>query len=227
MSRGDTNLPPATDAPRTPGTPDDLPLRRISDARTLRALTHPIRVALIEMLSIRGPMTATEAGERLGESPASCSFHLRQLARYGFVEEAGGGKGRARPWRMTQIGMTFSSVHADPETQVAAAALWRLIRGRQVARYETWRQSQASYPDAWREAGIDMENVLWVTPEELDALGRRLGDELITLYRDRLTDPAQRPEGSLPVELLVLGYPIEPPAASGTDPDAGTDTGPA
>lgn len=60
----------------------------------MRALAHPVRSSLLELLIIDGPITATEAGERLGESPTTCSFHLRQLARYGFVEEAGGGPGR-------------------------------------------------------------------------------------------------------------------------------------
>ena len=55
-----------------------------------------------------GAMTATELGERIGETPTTCSFHLRQLAKYGFVEEAGGGQGRSRPWRMTGIGWSFS-----------------------------------------------------------------------------------------------------------------------
>jgi DNA-binding transcriptional ArsR family regulator len=189
-------------------------LREVSDARTLRALTHPIRVALIEMLSIYGPTTATEAGERLGESPASCSFHLRQLEKYGFVEEAGGGRGRARPWKMTRIGMTFSNVHEDAEAQLAAAALSRLLRGRQLERYEAWLQGQASYPEQWRGAGIDLETVFWMTPEELNGLGQRFLDELVMLYRDRLTDPSRRPAGALPVELLVLGYPMEPPSAA-------------
>ncbi len=71
-------------------------LRQVSDARTMRALAHPVRIALLEMLSLEGAMTATEIGERISESPTTCSFHLRQLAKYGFVEEAGGGKGRAR-----------------------------------------------------------------------------------------------------------------------------------
>ncbi|HXC45240.1 MAG TPA: helix-turn-helix domain-containing protein, partial [Solirubrobacteraceae bacterium] len=74
-------------------------VRELSDARTMRALSHPVRLALIETLGLAGPLTATQAGERIGESPTTCSFHLRQLAKYGFVEEAGGGSGRARPWR--------------------------------------------------------------------------------------------------------------------------------
>src|ERR1019366_5338154 len=90
-------------------------LREISDARTLRALAHPVRLALIETLSIEGPMTATEAGERIGESPTTCSFHLRQLAKYGFVEEAGDAPGRRRPWRLVSQGVRFSAAAGDPE----------------------------------------------------------------------------------------------------------------
>ena len=83
-------------------------VRELTDSQTLRALTHPVRIALIEALLLGGAMTATEVGERIGESPTTCSFHLRQLAKYGFVEEAGGGKGRSRPWRLTSIGMQFA-----------------------------------------------------------------------------------------------------------------------
>src|SRR5580698_10256418 len=71
-------------------------VRQLTDSRTLRALTHRVRIALIEALLLGGAMTATEVGEQIGESSTTCSFHLRQLAKYGFVEEAGGGKGRSR-----------------------------------------------------------------------------------------------------------------------------------
>src|SRR5919108_2121595 len=71
----------------------------LTDPRALRALAHPIRLALLGALRREGPLTATQAGALVGESAASCSFHLRQLAKYGLVEEAGGGRGRERPWR--------------------------------------------------------------------------------------------------------------------------------
>ena len=70
-------------------------VKRMTDPRALRALAHPLRLSLLGMLRTEGPLTATRAGELLGESSASCSFHLRQLAKYGLVEEAGGGRGRA------------------------------------------------------------------------------------------------------------------------------------
>src|SRR6202020_16347 len=78
-------------------------INRLTDPKALRALAHPIRMSLVGMLRVHGPLTATKAAELLGESSASCSFHLRQLAKYGLVEEAGGGKGREGPWRATTM----------------------------------------------------------------------------------------------------------------------------
>ena len=67
------------------------------DARTLRGLAHPVRVRIIGMLRQDGPSTATKLGERLGLSSAATSYHLRQLATYGFIAEADElGQGRER-----------------------------------------------------------------------------------------------------------------------------------
>jgi DNA-binding transcriptional ArsR family regulator len=188
-------------------------LREISDARTFRALSHPVRLALIETLAIEGPLTATEAGEKIGESPTTCSFHLRQLARYGFVEEAGGGKGRARPWRLATLAMQSANVHDDPETEIAATALAGLLRERQLERYRTWLSTKASYPREWREAANEGDYLFWVTPGELTDLNRKLADMLIPRASERLADPDTRPPGALPVELLLLTYPVAPPPA--------------
>jgi len=189
-------------------------LRNITDARTMRALAHPVRIALIETLILGGAMTATQVGERIGESPTTCSFHLRQLAKYGFVEEAGGGKGRARPWRVTSIGMSFGSVHDDPDIEIAADLLLRLVRERQLSRYQTWLQTSASYPRPWRDAAGDSEYLFYLTPEELRELNDELSELLLPRYRERITDPAQRPAGSAPVELLLFSFPIGQPAAA-------------
>lgn len=190
------------------------PLRRLSDAETLRALAHPVRIALVEVLTVYGPLTATEAGERIGETPTTCSFHLRQLARYGFVEEAGGGKGRARPWKMTSIGMTFAATHEDAETQVAARVLGRMIRERQLERFHRWEETRADYPREWQDSAISDEYIFYLTPEELAALGAELLALLRPKVQQRLADPSKRPPGSLPVELLVLGYPIGTPGGT-------------
>src|SRR3984885_8421997 len=108
--------------------------REVADPQTMRALTHPVRQALIELLVAEGPLTATQAGERIGEPPNTCSFHFRQLAKYGFVEEAGPAPGRARPWRLTTFRMHFTDLHDDADTAVAARGLDRLLRERYFAR---------------------------------------------------------------------------------------------
>jgi DNA-binding transcriptional ArsR family regulator len=183
--------------------------RRIDDAVTLRALAHPVRLALIEHLTVRGPLTATEAAELVGESPSACSFHLRQLAKYGFVEEAGEGIGRRRPWRVTRYGMSIDSDAGDPAARRAGGEVVRLLRDRQLDRYRRWAAERVTWPEPWRRAAIDDEYAFWVTPAELDALHEELGARLFALGKERLSDPASRPEGALPVELLLLAYPME------------------
>jgi DNA-binding transcriptional ArsR family regulator len=204
--------------PQQPPLPE---LRKITDAQTMRALAHPVRIALIEELGIAGPMTATAAGERIGESPTTCSFHLRQLAKYGFVEEAGGGKGRARPWRMTSIGMSFSPAHDDPDAEMAASALSRVLRERQLGRYQTWLQTKAAYPRRWREAADESEWGAYLTAEELDQLNEEIVTLLRSRFHERLTDPSKRPPGSALVEMLIFSYPVSPPAAIGDEPAEG------
>ncbi|WP_116066593.1 winged helix-turn-helix domain-containing protein [Asanoa ferruginea] len=76
---------------------------RLQGAAAMRALAHPTRIALIEALRLHSTLTATEASSLIGESPTNCAFHLRALARFGFVEEVGAGPGRRRPWRALDV----------------------------------------------------------------------------------------------------------------------------
>ena len=98
--------------------PRERTVARLTDPRALRAYAHPVRMALVGLLRTEGPLTATRAAELLGESSGTCSFHLRQLAKYGLVEEAGGGTGREKPWRATA---TSTDWDADGTPEGAAA----------------------------------------------------------------------------------------------------------
>lgn len=185
------------------------PLRELTDPRTMRALAHPLRLRLLELLAHEGELTATEAGERLGESPASCSFHLRQLAKYGFAEEAPREGGRRRPWRRKGTGVTFSDVHDDPETREAAIALSRVLRDRNLARAQRGLDASPAEPPEWRRAIGAGDYTLYVTPDEL----RAVQDEIVAVwrrYQDRIEDPAKRPEGSRPIQMLSMAYPYRP-----------------
>jgi hypothetical protein len=173
----------------------------------MRALTHPVRLALLEVLLLEGPLTATAASELIGEPPNTCSFHLRQLAKYGFVDEAAPGPGRNRPWRLTTIGLHFSSVNADPETRVAARGLQRMLLERYLARVQDFFDNQSDYPAEWREASGASEFILHVSPDELGAMKAEI-DAVLNRYRDRLKDPTLRPIDSAPVQALLFAYPL-------------------
>jgi predicted ArsR family transcriptional regulator len=184
----------------------------ITDARAMRALAHPLRVALLEAVRRDGEITATRAAELLGESPGNMSWHLQTLAKYGFVEEAGGGRGRSRPWRATNDGETFRDDELDLDAAVAGEALARTILERTFNQMRDWMSRRASYPEKWRNAGFMTNSVKYLTADELSAIM----DEIVTIfdrYADR-DDKAKRPDGALPVRLYAHGHPL-PPTPSG------------
>lgn len=203
---------PSENPPHQPS----VPVRRVTDASTLRALSHPVRILLMEALAMHGTMTATEVGELIGETPTTCSFHLRQLARYGFVEEAGGGKGRARPWRMASEGLHLTSTPGDAESELAAEALGRLIHERQATRYQTWRSTRHSYPQEWVKAAVNAEHLIYLTAAELRQLNDDIAELIDGRYQHRYFRPEDAPPGALPVEIQITSYPVRPPSTRTT-----------
>jgi DNA-binding transcriptional ArsR family regulator len=213
--------PPAETGPG-PGPGLKLPVRRVTDASTLRALSHPVRIQLIEALGMYGTMTATQVGELIGESPTTCSFHLRQLARYGFVEEAGGGKGRARPWRVVSEAVQLTSAPGDPESELAAEALGRMIHERQASRFRNWRDTRHGYPDEWVKAATNSQHLLYMTAAELRQLNDDIAELIDSRFGHRYFRPEDRPPGALPVEINFTDYPVAlpsqlPPASDSPD----------
>jgi DNA-binding transcriptional ArsR family regulator len=175
----------------------------------LRALAHPTRLALLEVLAYEGPLTATEAGERVGESASSCSFHLRQLAKHGYIEEAGGGSGRQRPWRVVR-GADYTASEADPETALAGAALTEVVEATRRRRLDEWHAAARSYPVEWQQASFASYRPTYLTAAELKAMGEEI-DKLFEPYRGRATGDAPRPKDGLPVALIMHGFPVGPP----------------
>src|SRR6516225_3617169 len=107
--------------------PDERPPIELTDPRALRAYAHPVRGKLVGLLRRRGPLTATQAAELLGESSGTTSFHLRQLAKYGLAEEAGGGTGREKPWRATTTSTAWDSAPDTPEMAAPTGLLQTVI----------------------------------------------------------------------------------------------------
>src|SRR5437764_13961612 len=124
---------------------------RLTEPKALRALAHPIRLELVGLLRRHGPLTATRAAELLGESSGSTSFHLRQLAKYGLVEEAGGGHGRERPWRATAMFTGWPEVTDSPELAVASDLLRGVVAERYFEQLLRWLDGRDSEPEEWQD----------------------------------------------------------------------------
>ena len=179
----------------------------LTDPKAMRALAHPVRMALLELLAVTGTITATQASEALGESPANCAFHLRTLGKYGFVREAGGGRGRERPWTATRRTLRISPAEqTDAQAALAADAL-------SVAWFEHWvERVRRTYPGnarmpGWEHASNMTDRAVFLTAEETEQVHREML-EIIDRYASRQRDPSLRPAGALPVEVLVFTSPL-------------------
>jgi DNA-binding transcriptional ArsR family regulator len=184
----------------------------ITDARAMRALAHPLRVALLEAVRRDGEITATRAAELLGESPGNMSWHLQTLAKYGFVEETGEGRGRSRPWRATSESRRFETGMADPETAAAGEALERTFLERASEQMREWWSRRLTYPVKWRRAAFMTDTVTYLTAPEL----AEMMNEILAIH-DRYAereDKTNRPPGAVPVHLHAHGHPL-PPTPSG------------
>ncbi|MFF1692131.1 winged helix-turn-helix domain-containing protein [Streptomyces sp. NPDC058257] len=204
--------------------PDGTPPRsiRLTDPRALRAYAHPTRMALVGLLRRSGPFTATRAAELTGESVASCSYHLRMLAKYGLVEVAPGGQGREKPWRATARYTDWPGYSEDPSVAEASHALNTAVAERYFERVIRAKEQRHLLPRAWQEAEQFGDTFLYLTPEELTGLGERMND-LLRTYEDRNADPSLRPEEARRVSVLRIAFLDQEIAEGVLDGDAEAD----
>jgi DNA-binding transcriptional ArsR family regulator len=177
----------------------------LRDPRSIRALAHPARMAIIDALASGDELTATECAELTGLSPSATAYHLKLLERYDLVEPAPARQdGRERPWRAPS---RPTQVEIDTSTPAGAAAaavlgLALLDSGRAVA--EEFLAAGSEEPKEWRDvASLDNAN-LWLTIEETRELTEALVDALDP-YRGRTK--SDRPEGSRRVRIMLLATP--------------------
>ncbi|MEU6211449.1 helix-turn-helix domain-containing protein [Streptomyces sp. NPDC047023] len=188
------DLPASTPAPG----PEDAPVEpspRMLDARALRGLAHPLRMRLLAELRREGPATASQLAERFGESSGSTSYHLRQLAAHGFVEDAAGhGKGRERWWQALHEGTGFdgSLIHdADPATSSAAGIFLQTVAANHAQEVAAWIAEAQTRLTRW-QPGADLSDfTLRLTPGQSAELVGRL-HEVINGYRDLPESPDTR-----------------------------------
>ncbi|MET0416694.1 MAG: helix-turn-helix domain-containing protein [Actinoplanes sp.] len=183
---------------------------------TIRALAHPLRLKLHELIGREGAMTAARAARELGVSQALASHHLRQLARYGLVEQASPGDNRERPWRVTSTSYTWEGAAADPDAGLAADLLEQMHAQRALAHLADWQQRRPDAAPVWRDNTGLGRNLLYLTADEMAALRQALDDLITPLVARRVAvDATTRPDDALPVDLTIICAPLAPTPSGG------------
>lgn len=156
---------------------------RISDPRALRALAHPLRLALLDHLMAFGEQTAAQCADAVGSTASNCSYHLRALARVGLVEPATSSDGRERPWRSVATGLEFGPEHAgdSPAAAGAARAVDELTLAREEELTRRALARHAERPAPWQAAEANHTYALRLTAAELTEVVRAI-DQLVRPY---------------------------------------------
>ncbi|WP_327316679.1 helix-turn-helix domain-containing protein [Microbacterium timonense] len=165
---------------------------RVLDSGALRALAHPLRVRIYDILSQYGPQTASSLAEKLGESTGSTSYHLRALAKQDLIREAEDrGTGRERWWERPVGGVSFSNPEAmstpagRAATQVVMA---EFLRNRNEQLLEFVNRGLGQEDVEWQDGTMISTATARLTPEQSKELGMKimaLIDETVDNYRNQ------------------------------------------
>jgi DNA-binding transcriptional ArsR family regulator len=165
--------------------------RELTDPRAMRALAHPLRIEILQFVAEAGTATATECAREVGESPQSCSYHLRALAKYGFVRQVSSEDGRETRWAMVDDALTFASApEGAPARQAATRLLQESVLDRDARIVDDYRRHEHELPEEWRRAALFTSGSILVTPEELEQLAAELRPVLAPYERRGARGPA-------------------------------------
>ena len=195
---------------------------RTVDIASLKALAHPLRVAILEAVSRYGPQTSGTLAELLGESTGATSYHLRQLAKHDFLREVPGrGTARERWWERPKgsLQVVTRELAENPATREAAQLVSREFENsRAAALADFMERGWLEEPAEWADAAMLSTLNLRLTVEQLADVSARLAAFVDALAEELRTD--QPPEGSRAVQLHINAFPLpglrEPRPAAGT-----------
>jgi DNA-binding transcriptional ArsR family regulator len=181
----------------------EIPTRRALSLEQLRALAHPLRFRILELLR-EGAANSTLLAQRLGESSGATSYHLRQLARYDLIEEdSERSRGRERWWRRKELMMQFDVERPDDEHLAAHAGLRATI----LERDDEAVQLLAGREDLLRSRPDNLWLGGWrvrATTEEIRALAQIVVEEV-----DRLRRSEEAPEGATLTHITFRSIPLD------------------
>lgn len=197
-----------TEATDTPPEPPTAP-ERVMDMESLKALAHPLRVAILDTLSTYGEFTASGLAERLGESSGATSYHLRQLEKHQFVREVEGkGTARERWWERTPGGITLPAPEfADGTASKSASRLimreWKASRNRTLDDF--LESEEGTLTKEWMESSVISLSNMVLTQEQTAELATRLM-AVVSEFSDKYR--GQRVVGARPVQAHVNVFPV-------------------
>ncbi len=179
----------------------------ITDARPIRALAHPARIAALIHLSQVGPATATELGELVGLSPSAMSYHLRSLESAGMVEPGPGrGDGRERVWQSPHSGLNLTTdTEGDPDVRHASVEFLEAYILAQDMRARRFL-SRAADDSKLLDLGYFGESAIAVTKAEMAELSEKV-QELIRPYR--VSERTSPPPEAYQVSFIFRAYPAD------------------
>jgi len=191
--------------------PDWRASTKILDDDSIKGLAHPLRLRLLRLLREEGPSTATRLADRLGGNSGTTSYHLRQLAQYGFVaEDAGHGDSRERWWRALHRASSWTSSTATPGASLPAAesVLLEQQLGYEVEAVRRWLAVRDTWPAVWRAADESSDFTTRMTAVQTKALGEELRAVLVRHAEAAETSAARADadegEGEQAVPVLVV-----------------------
>ncbi len=177
----------------------------LDDPLAIRAMAHPVRLDLQALLGKVGPLTAADAARRLGISQALASHHLRQLAKYEFVEPAPGKDNRERPWRLVSTSQSWRKLDLSPEAAAAADVLEQLLAERALGDLADWHLRKAQEAETWQEPTGIGHTGIYLTAEELTELEEQMSELLMRYVNERpIDDKSTRPPGSRLVDITTI-----------------------
>ncbi len=179
----------------------------ISDPAIMRALAHPARMGIMQYLASTGSaVTATGCADVVGLSPSATSYHLRELARYGLVEEAPSrGDARERLWRSTVESLSFDpGQDAGPEARAAERAIVEIFVANELELVRDWLRRAHDEPTEWYDAAWQSRSSLLLTAPELAELNQAVMKLFEPYVRRTRTDP---PAGARPVSAYFTTLP--------------------
>lgn len=183
------------------------PSRSVS-AKEVRALAHPLRLRMLEVLR-DGPQTASTLARELGESSGATSYHLRVLESAGLIaEDLDLRRGRERWWRDARtFGLISTAPADDKEYEAAVAQLESVMVGRDEEALRNYSQNRAAFTAEWQETAFIGGWGTYATQEQVS----ELSDYVVRWLRARRVPPEQRPPGATYIHLTYRAIPQRPP----------------